>query len=97
MVVHLAPVGCGQLVTRCGCTCSHCGATVAACGCVCKEHQHPIHTVCDCARPEVIRADQTPEPQPTAVRWFSDDYVAYRPYTGPYAWSAYRLSATYRR
>lgn len=94
MVVHLAPVGCGELVTRCTCTCTHCGATVSACGCVCKEHQHPIHTICTCARPTVIRAVQETDRQKTATRWFSDDYIGYRPYSRPYSSSYSRPYST---
>lgn len=41
-----------------------------------------LHVVCRCTG--LIHADEAPEPQPP-VRWFSDDYIGFQPYSRPYS------------
>lgn len=45
-----------------------------------------FHQVCSCTEP--IPVDETTvdgDAQPTAVRWFSDSYIGYQPYSQPYS------------
>ncbi|MFF9265797.1 hypothetical protein [Streptomyces longwoodensis] len=35
--------------------------------------------------PTSIHADGEAEPPPAPVRWFSDDYIGYTPYSQPYS------------